>query len=115
MRIFDRQALRPWAGLFLGAIAWFVHHQVGSDMIYHDCRRGGPLLTAGVGAACGLVTVIGGVISWRARREAVGLPGARAFAGSVGAAVAAIFLLTILFQSLIGFIAPTCYPWGRWL
>ena len=110
MRWLDRHALRPWAGLFLGAAAWFVHHQAGSDTIYWDCQLGGPLLTAGLGLVCGLVTAVGGVVSWRARKETVGVGNNRAFAGVVGAACAGIFLLTILFQSLIGFIVPACFP-----
>lgn len=110
MRWFDRSAVKPWAGLFLGALAWFVHHQVGSDLIGRNCRLGGPLLTGGLGLACGLVAVVGGAISWRARREPTGVGEVRNFAGTVGAATAAIFLLTILLQSLIGFVVPRCFP-----
>jgi hypothetical protein len=110
MRWLDRHALQPWAGLFLGAAAWIVHHQGASIAIYWDCRLGGPMLTAGLGLVCGLVAIGGGTVSWRARRDAAGVGRNRAFAGTVGAACAAIFLLTILLQSLIGFIVPACFP-----
>lgn len=97
----------PWAGLFLGAAAWFAQHQVCSATIYWDCRLGGPVLTAGVGLAAAVVTVAGGWMSWwtyRAKDRSN-----RSVSGAIGAGSAAIFLLAILFQSLIGFIVPACH------
>jgi hypothetical protein len=111
----DRQALAPWAGLFLGAGAWFAHQQSISSLIYWDCRLGGPLATAGSGLAFGMVAAVGGLISWRAHRRAAraamenGAPHNRSVAGLIGAGSAAIFLLAIAFQGLIGFIVPVCH------
>ncbi|MDB5444747.1 MAG: hypothetical protein JWQ97_64 [Phenylobacterium sp.] len=109
----DRHALAPWAGLFLGAAAWFAHHQGASDLIYWDCRLGGPLLTAGTGLVAGLVTAAGGLISWRThtaiRRAAEAPAHNRSVAGMIGAGSAAVFLLAIVFQSLAGVIVPACH------
>lgn len=107
----QRSTLAPWSGLFLGAAAWFAQHQAGSDLIYWDCRLGTPLLTAGLGLVCGLVTIVGGLLSWRAHRamhSGEGVVQNRRVAGIIGAGAAGIFLLAIFFQSLIGFIVPTC-------
>jgi hypothetical protein len=108
---FRLREFAPWTGLFAGAAAWFAHHQTASDLIIWDCRLGGPFLTGGLGLICGLVTVIGGLISWRSRTPLVGAShelGMPGFAGVVGAGAAAMFLLAILFQSLTGFIVGVC-------
>jgi len=109
----DRGALAPWAGLFLGAAAWFAHQQGVSSTIYWDCRLGGPVLTAGLGLVAALVTAAGGWISWRAhqasRRAAEGPAHNRSVAGMIGAGSAGMFLLAILFQSLTGVIVPVCH------
>jgi hypothetical protein len=100
----------PWAGLFLGAAAWFLHHQAGSDANYWDCKVGGAGFTIGLGVACAVVAAGGGLISWRARKLPEG-PAAeqnRQFAAMVGAAGAAIFLLAIAFQTLAGALVPAC-------
>jgi hypothetical protein len=109
----DRGALAPWAGLFLGAAAWFGQHQTASDIIYWDCRLGGPLLTAGTALVAALVTAAGGWISWRAhaaRRGAVEPPAHnRSVSGMIGAGSAGVFLLAIAFQGLAGVIVPVCH------
>ena len=106
-------ALAPWAGLFLGAAAWFAQHQGASEAIYWDCRLGGPLLTAGSGLLAALVTTAGGVISWRAHaaeRAASEAPAHnRSVAGMIGAGSVGTFLLAIFFQSLTGIIVPVCH------
>jgi hypothetical protein len=108
-----RSSLAPWAGLFLGAAAWFGQQQIGSSTVYWDCRLGGPLLTLGLGAVAAVLTVAGGLISWRVHRRLraapQGGPHNRSVAGMIGAGSAAVFLLAILFQSLIGVIVPACH------
>jgi len=107
----ERRSVAPWAGLFLGALGWFVDHQGGSDTIFWDCRLGGPLFSGSLGLACGLLVVAGGVISWRARKatpDAQDAPENHSFAAIVGAGSAALFLLAIAFQTLNGFIIPGC-------
>jgi len=104
-----RSSWTPWAGLFAGAAGWFVHQQFGANANYWDCRFGGPLWTILLALVCGVVVVTGGWMSWAAR----GTPGedrasTRSFAGLVGAATAAIFLMAILFGTLAGLVVPSC-------
>lgn len=100
----------PWAGLLMGAAAWFAHHQAGSEVNYWDCRAGGPGFVIALGVACAATAVIGGMISWRARRRTEGVATAqnRQFAAMVGTAGAAVFLLAITFQTLAGALVPAC-------
>lgn len=102
-------ALAPWAGLFLGALGWFVHQQGGSNADYWDCRIGGPLWAVLLSIPCVAAAAIGGYVSWAAARAAQGEGSAtRRFAGAVGAATAAIFLMAIGFQVLGSLIVPAC-------
>ena len=102
--------VRPWSGLILGATGWFLDHQLGADLIFHDCRRGGPWLSGGLAIICGLLVVAGGAMSWTASRHA-NLPTNqnREFSGLVAAGAAALFLLAILLQTFAGFIVPACH------
>jgi hypothetical protein len=105
--------LAPWAGLFLGALAWFGQQQICASVISWDCRLGGPLLTAGLGALAAVITVAGGLVSWRAHRRLAAAPQeaphSRSVAGVIGAGAAAVFLLAIFFQALTGVIVPACH------
>jgi hypothetical protein len=107
----ERKAVAPWAGLFLGAVGWFLNHQAGSDIVFGHCRMGGPLFSGALGLACGLLVVVGGAISWRTRKPGPDVqdgPENHSFAAMVGAGSAALFLLAIAFQTLNGFIVPAC-------
>ena len=107
-----RSTYAPWAGLFLGAVAWFAHNQV-SHAVYWDCHAGGALLTAGTALAFGAVAVAGGLISWAGRKappSSTDRPESRAFGAIVGAMAAALFTFGILLQALSGFIVPGCAP-----
>ena len=108
-----RAALSPWAGLFLGAAAWFVHQTVGADADDLARRMGGPLWTFLLTLVCGAVTGVGGWISWTSGRRgerADPSPQSRRFAGRVGATSAAVFLLAILLQTLADLIVPPGRP-----
>ena len=102
-------ALTPWAGLFLGAAAWFAHHQIGSDANIWNCHAAGGALVVGVGVACGLVTLGGGVVSWMAQVQHGDGRQNRVFARIVGMTAAGIFLLAIAFQTLAGVLVPACH------
>lgn len=107
-----RSALAPWTGVFLGALAWFAHHQIASGANYWDCTIHRMWLTAGTGVVFGLVAAAGGAVSWRARTISPAnpdRPGSRSFAGAVGAMAAAIFVFAIFLQSLSGLIVPGCF------
>jgi len=104
-----RSALTPWAGLFLGAGAWFLHQQGGAGGDYWDCHLGGPFWAAGLTLVCAAIAVTGGVISWRSRRTAgEDRAQTRRFSGIVGTASAGIFLMAILFGALGSLIVPAC-------
>lgn len=106
-----RSAWTPWTGLFAGAAAWFAHQQFGANANYWDCHFGGPLWTLLLGSVCGLVTLVGGWMSWRSRRAPGEASGeTRGFAGIVGAATAGIFLMAIAFATLASVIVPSCGP-----
>lgn len=99
--------LTPWAGLFLGAAAWALHHQIGADANMWSCvqANGGFVITTGL--VCLVLALIGGLVSWQA---AAADPGSQyhRFARAVGLLAAGVFLLAILFQTLAGAIVPAC-------
>jgi hypothetical protein len=107
-----RTSYAPWAGVFLSALAWFLHHQLGSNITFWSCRAGGPLLTAGLGLAFGLIAAGGGLISWQARAappSSADRPESRTFGAMVGAGCAALFCFAILLQMISGFVVPGCF------
>jgi hypothetical protein len=109
IRRLTNSAVAPWAGLFLGAAGWFLHHQAGSDTNVWDCRTAGGGFTIGLGVICALVVAGGGLISWAASvPEPPAAHQYRQFARWVGMAGAAIFLLAIGFQTLAGALVPAC-------
>jgi hypothetical protein len=104
----ERSAFAPWAGLHLGALAWWLHHQVGSDLIYLNCRLGGPVLALSLAVACGLLALAGAWISWSARGSGEPFT-SRGFGALVSVGAAGIFLLAIILQTAPGLILPGCY------
>jgi hypothetical protein len=104
-------AYAPWAGMFVGALAWFAHHQIGSNADFWSCRAGGPLLTVGLGLVFGLIAAAAGWVSWRTRIAKPANPDrpeSRMFAAVVSAGSAALFCFAIILQSLSGLIVPGC-------
>lgn len=103
-------AFAPWAGLWIGVLAWAAHHQLGSTLNYLDCERGGPPYVVTLGIACALFAACGGWISWNAApaKAADGPPPTRLFAARVGAGAAGVFLLAIVMQTAAGAILPGC-------
>jgi hypothetical protein len=109
VRRFLHTAFAPWVGLFLGALAWLTNHQVGSSLSFADCRLGGPMLSAGLGLACGLLSLAGAAVSWMARGPGNGRRETRTFAAWISIAAAGLFLLAIVLQTAAGFILPDCH------
>jgi hypothetical protein len=102
--------LAPWAGLFMGAFGWFLHHQTGSDANYFSCRIADGAFVIGVGLIGAALALLGGLISWSAKDAPPQEPRRyRSFARIVGMTSAAIFLLAIAFQILAGFLVPACF------
>lgn len=98
-----------WAGLYVGALAWGVHHQVGSDLVYFDCTRFGPALVIGLGLACAAVALGGGWVSWSARAGLVAPHSAGLRFGALMSALGAtLFALVILAQTAAGLFFGGC-------
>lgn len=98
-----------WAALALGAFAWFVSQQVGSDLSFTDCRTNGPLQTGLIGLAALAVTLAGGLMSHRVWKRHERLHEGRDFAALVGMLVAALLAVAIVYQTAAGFIIPSCF------
>jgi hypothetical protein len=102
--------LAPWAGLFLGAFGWFLHHQTASDANYFDCRQADGVFAVWTGILCAVIVAGGGLISWLAGRgQGDGRGQNHRFGRLVGMAASAIFLLAVGFQTLAGVLVPACH------
>lgn len=100
----------PWTGLFGGAAAWFLQHQVGADTNVWDCRTANGMFVVGLGIVCALLAAAGGAVSWwSSRPDEPDLAQNRSFARIVGVAGAGVFLLAIGFQTLAGVLIPACH------
>jgi hypothetical protein len=110
-----RSALNtPWAacaGVIAGAPATAATQQLLGDALYFDCRLGGPVLGLAVAIAAALLTLVGALVSWRARAAAADDPegAARRFLAEVSAGIAGVFLLAIVAQALAAVIVPACH------
>lgn len=105
---------RAWAGLFLGAAGWALHHQSGSNGNFSRCMAWNGWADAGMGLVEALVVLTGGWLSWTAWRRAGGEPetgheASGRFVPAISLMAAALFLLTILIQMAAGLILPSCW------
>ena len=57
-----------WSGAWLGTLAWFADQQIVSMTAYTSCPPRSRALAVGVGVACGLLALMGGLHSWRVWR-----------------------------------------------
>jgi hypothetical protein len=99
--------LAPWLGLTAPPVAWALHHQIGSDLIFHDCRLGETPLFIVLGAFMALICLASAVISWESRPSTLGM-GVRAFAAYLGTMTGALFFLALTFQTLATLMLPAC-------
>jgi hypothetical protein len=104
----QRSRWTPWIGLIVPPVAWAIHHQVGSDLVFYDCRLGDTLLVAGLGIVLGLIAGASGLISWASRRSGQAME-VRTFASYLGAMSGAIFFLALAFQTLATLLLPACH------
>jgi hypothetical protein len=96
----------PWLGMAAAAVGWGVSHQLGSNVVFDDCRGGGPAFVLLVCLGGLTVAALGGYFSfdvWR-RDESEG----RRFIGLVGALLAALAAFAILLQAVSALILPAC-------
>jgi hypothetical protein len=104
----QRSRWTPWIGLLIPPIAWAIHHQVGSDLVFYDCRLGETPLIALLGAVMALISLLSGLISWSSRRNDTGME-VRTFAAYLGAMSGAIFFLALVLQTLATLMLPACH------
>lgn len=105
-----------WVGLWLPAVAFFVHLQLGYVLVPWACTTHHDNWLHATSTAFILVSASGNLAAWRtwmrAGREAPGdgagsLPRTR-FLGAVGLGAGAIFTLILFAQWAAGFIVGTC-------
>jgi hypothetical protein len=104
----QRSRWTPWIGLVAPPVAWAIHHQVGSDLVFYDCRLGDTGLIAALGLAMGLIAAVSGWISWSSRPDGQSME-VRTFAAYLGAMSGAIFFLALAFQTLATLLLPPCH------
>jgi hypothetical protein len=99
-----------WSGAWLGTLAWVADQQIMSMTVYANCPARTHALTVGVGAACAVLAIIGGLHSWRAYRALP--PGDTAsanrrtdrFIAAMSLLLACISILAIVFGTTAGLI-----------
>ena len=104
------QRFAKWSGAWLGTLAWFADQQVMSWTVYANCPPRTHALAVGVGAACALVALFGGLHSFGVYR---GLPAGEEtsasrrtdrFIAALSILLACISLLAIIFGTTAGVI-----------
>ncbi|MBC6982561.1 hypothetical protein [Caulobacter sp. 17J80-11] len=104
-----RTRLAPWAGLFAGPLAWWLHQQGMGALTFFDCDAS-TLATLLTGLVALLAVAAAGAWSWgaAARERLEPARDVRRFAGLVSAGAAVVFGLAIAFQTLAGALIPEC-------
>lgn len=102
-----RERLLPWSGFVLGAAAWAVSQQWGSDRVNDACLMAHNWSTFLIGFVALGVVLIGAGLSWRARQESTA-PAAR-FVAALSLAADVTFGLAILFHTISTLIIPRCF------
>ena len=96
---------RKWAGLWLGALAWFADQQVVSMTAYAHCPQRSPAFVVWVGTVCALVAIVGGCLSLSARRAHSYSPaGTDRFIATLSMLLACVSLLAIILGTSAGLI-----------
>ena len=96
-----RFTIRKWAGLWMGALAWFADQQIVATTAYARCPSHSARLVITVGVICALVALTGVWLSLSARKIAAD-SGPDRFIATVSALLACISLLAILFGTSAG-------------
>lgn len=94
---------RKWAGLWMGALAWFADQQIVATTAYTRCPPHPQPFVVTVGVVCALVALAGGWLSLTARKAALGPDAAPdRFIATVSALLACISLLAIVLGTSAG-------------
>lgn len=102
----------PAAGIFAGALAWFVNTEANYALANTLCGWDVPPVPF-VSAAALAIAVWGGVLSWQALRRTEPLPAGRGGAparllAGIGVMSAALFAAVILIQGAAGLVFDGC-------
>jgi hypothetical protein len=114
-RLADNGGWRGWAGLVAAPLAWALHHQVGGDLNFAGCARGGGQGTlVAIGLIALAVAAAATALSLGAWRRAPepdedGRTPLRRFVPALGVMAGGLFGLTILVQILAALILPPCF------
>ena len=112
----ERHKLSPWhrfgkwSGAWLGTLAWIADQQIVSMTAYASCPPRSQALALGVGLACAVLAVTGGLHSWQAWRVLPAGPTADdrtrtdRFIAVLSMLLAAISILAIVFGTTAGVI-----------
>jgi hypothetical protein len=103
--------IAPWSGLIAGMAGEGLHHQVLADLLHFDCRQGGALPGLAWGAGLVVLIAFAAALSRASVRTSVsGTPydNTRRFISNMSLMAAAFFSLAITWQTIAGFIVPSC-------
>lgn len=104
------EAFAPWAGGLVGPLAWYAQQQGLGSLTYYACAAANPVFILLTGMIAAAAVVASGLLSRRAWRSGGASPelNPRRFVALVSMLAAAVFTLTILFQTLAGVLIPGC-------
>jgi hypothetical protein len=102
-----------WSGLLAGPAAWAISTQLNYAIVPWQCAHGVAIIPY-ISLALALLALLGGVLSWRARKKG-GAPlkperatGTENFVASLGLLAAALFALVIVMQGAASLILDGC-------
>ncbi len=110
--------LALWLGLLAAPLAWFVNQLLSYSLVLWACSTGRQYTLHLVTLAMLLLAAAGGVIAWRAWRqagrewhnEAGGVLPRSRFMAALGILLSSLFFLVILAQGIPSFILHACEP-----
>ncbi|MEZ0171302.1 hypothetical protein [Microvirga sp. TS319] len=105
----------PSAGIFLGPLAWLINTQLNYALVPWICAHQVRLVPV-VSVAAALVSLVGGLLSWRAFRlspitppsDSTGAGRPHRFTALAGMAIAALFTAVIVLQGVAGLMFHGC-------
>lgn len=103
-----RDRFMPWGGIALGALGFFIAHQLGSDSTFQDCRVGSPLIVI-VGTLVGLLIIGAGALSsWPVFRNDAETA-ARKLVASVSLMACVVFAIGVILPFVAAMVIPRCW------
>jgi protein-S-isoprenylcysteine O-methyltransferase Ste14 len=112
----ERAPLLQWVGLFLPALVFFAHLEIGYVLVPWACATGHDVWIRVIGLLALALAAVGVLAAWRtwerARQEAREQPNRMRsrtrLLGEAGVGMGAIFMLILLVQWIAGFFLGSC-------